>query len=392
MNEQQAISQPKRIFRVSDLVSLRRVLRAESLVMRVNPNNTIVPVELLPGVVMDRSLRIALGKENLPTFTKATQQAANGAAATMLSIGEGLDDIVLLPIFDDESDECRFVIAWVRTNSAKQPVELPGATRTLSTGPGGGQIYTAQPHSLNKTATAGTNEANSESISVSEGLQNASQTLKQPAAAGSGQPVSRRRRRNQGGPTGRPSTDWTQLRTSEVRPRFKAHSKRARFINVEPVWQSSNGMTPLWEHAEEVAAVGMATSVMTQLFHFGADAAAASTDSDVSVRLSIPSADYFGNIVPSVNGTLRASGLEPHRLVVAVPVVLASDENLMPVIIHLRTLGARIDIVGLDALTANLHAVSDTSDYVHSIRSQALILTSSWHDEFQDALVELELF
>ena len=49
-----------------------------------------------------------------------------------------------------------------------------------------------------------------------------------------------------------------------------------------------------------------------------------------------------------------------------IPVELAVDPDLLPVIVHLRTMGMQIDIVGLDALTATLHTVSDTSDRSHA--------------------------
>jgi hypothetical protein len=50
---------------------------------------------------------------------------------------------------------------------------------------------------------------------------------------------------------------------------------------------------------------------------------------------------------------------------VALPVAVATEPDLLPVIVHLRAMGLHIDIVGLDAFTATLHMVSDTSSLSH---------------------------
>ena len=108
--------------------------------------------------------------------------------------------------------------------------------------------------------------------------------------------------------------------------------------------------------------------------------AAAETSSGPAVGITVPSADMLGGLVPVFHAALRASGLAPDRMVVSIDVDMAVDPNLLPIIVHLRTLGLQIDIVGLDALTATLHRISDTSGHVHSIPAAPDL--GPWRDSY----------
>jgi len=93
----------------------------------------------------------------------------------------------------------------------------------------------------------------------------------------------------------------------------------------------------------------------------------------------------LSGMVPAVHGTLRASGLAPERLIVGIDVELAVDPDLLPIIVHLRTMGVQIDIVGLDALTATLHTVSDTSSHPVQPLAVKRYDTGPWVAAFGDA-------
>jgi len=104
-----------------------------------------------------------------------------------------------------------------------------------------------------------------------------------------------------------------------------------------------------------------------------------------AVRIEVPSADMLAGLVPVFHGAIRASGLEPSRVIVAIDVTLAVDPDLLPVIVHLRTMGLQIDIVGLDALSATLHTVSDTSKHTIAIEAPVLDQVSNWTETFDTA-------
>jgi len=108
--------------------------------------------------------------------------------------------------------------------------------------------------------------------------------------------------------------------------------------------------------------MGLGHAVMEALIIDAAEAAAVNGGGP-AVRIPVPAADMLAGLIPVFHGAALASGIDPARIVVAIDVALAVDPDLLPIIVHLRTLGMQIDIVGLDALTATLHTVSDTSTH-----------------------------
>lgn len=156
---------------------------------------------------------------------------------------------------------------------------------------------------------------------------------------------------------------WPDLGLDAVVTRYRLRSdERSDVVEAAPWWALGNGeLLELWPHHTHVSAMGLGHAVIEMLIMNAAEAAA-ELGGGPAVRIEVPSADMLTGLVPVVHGTLRASGLAPDRLILAIDVDLAVDPDLLPIIVHLRTMGALIDIVGLDALTSTLHTVSDTSN------------------------------
>lgn len=155
---------------------------------------------------------------------------------------------------------------------------------------------------------------------------------------------------------------WSDLRLDAVVTRYRRISLDRRVVvEAAPWWALPNGeLLELWPHHGHVAALGLGHAVMQTLINDTAGAAV-SHDGGPAVRLSVPSADMLAGLVPVFHAALRVSGLDPARIVVGIGVELAVDPDLLPLLVHLRTMGLRIDIVGLAGLTRTLHSVSDTA-------------------------------
>ena len=106
------------------------------------------------------------------------------------------------------------------------------------------------------------------------------------------------------------------------------------------------------------------------------------------MRIDLPAAEMLPGLIQTIHGSLRATGVDASRIELGVPVGLAVDPDLLPVIVHLRTLGLRIDIVGLDALTAKLHTVSDTSAHCHDMPSINAASRGTWSSDPEAAIRE----
>ena len=159
------------------------------------------------------------------------------------------------------------------------------------------------------------------------------------------------------------SAGWDDLTIDEVEVRYRA--KGPATIEATPWWAIGTEGIALWPHHQRVSAVGLTQPVMVDLITEAI--AVLAGDDRINVRVDIPSADALPGLVPIFHSVLKAAAVDPARIEVGVPVEMAVDPDLLPVIVHLRTLGLQMDIVGLDALTAKLHTVSDTSDHVHEL-------------------------
>ena len=262
------------------------MLGSDSVVLRVNPDGSLVPFEQMPSLFFQRPIRQVLGQDSNDAFHGACSVAISDRTPVAFQPNPDLDDEILInPILDDTSDDCRFLICWVRGSTT--------ATRT---------------------------------------------------------------------PLGK--LTWADLRLDQVTTRFRRRMVQdTPVVEAAPWWALTGGeLLELWPHHSHVSAMGLGHAVMESLITDAAEAAA--SGGGLAVRLSVPSADMLAGLIPVFHGAVRASGLDPEKLIVAIPVALAADEDLLPIIVHLRTMGMRIDIEGLDALTSRLHMVSDTSSLV----------------------------
>lgn len=180
---------------------------------------------------------------------------------------------------------------------------------------------------------------------------------------------------------------WTDLAADAVVTRYRLRSDDQSAVVEAAPWWAPDGheLVELWSHHAKISAVGLGHAVMETLIMDAAEAAAEFADAP-AVRVEVPSADMLAGLVPVVHGALRASGLAPDRLITAIDVDLAVDPDLLPIIVHLRTMGVRIDIVGLDALTSTLHMVSDTSGLNIAPVPAAQCELGPWLANFADAI------
>jgi len=179
---------------------------------------------------------------------------------------------------------------------------------------------------------------------------------------------------------------WEDLRLDQVTVRYRRQSHQGTVvIEAAPWWATPNGeVRALWPHHSSVSAMGLGHPVMETLIIHAAETAA-ENGGGPAVRLEIPSAEMLAGLVPVFHGALRASGVDPQRLIAAIDVELAVDPDLLPIIVHLRTFGLKIDIVGLDALSATLHTVSDTSAHSIATGPVSLVEYGEWTDSFEAA-------
>ena len=274
--------------RVSDLVGLRQVLSDRSVVIRVNDDGTFAPFRHVAGMFFQSSLDRALSEDMSADFAAACQLATERRQRVVFRPDGSVEKTVrIAPVFDDDNDDVRFLVCWVR-----------GST------------------------------------SIDQGT----------------------------------AVDWQALTIDDVATRYRSGDG----VVDASLWWAQPGAEPreLWPHHTHVTAMGLGHAAMEVLI-MDAVEAAAETDGGPTVRISVPSADMLGGLVPVFHGALKASGLDAKRMMVAVDIALAVNPDLLPIIVHLRTMGMKVDIVGLDAHTAALHTVSDTSDHVHTIKPPA---------------------
>ena len=184
-----------------------------------------------------------------------------------------------------------------------------------------------------------------------------------------------------------PARAWGELELDDVVTRYRLRTDRGSVaVEAAPWWALENGeVLELWPHHTYVSAMGLGHAVMEALI-IDAVEAAATCGSGPAVRIAIPSGDMLVGLVPVFHGAVRASGLDASMVIVAIDVELAVDPDLLPIIVHLRTMGMQIDIVGLDALTATLHTVSDTSSHAPRVALPSAAETGAWVASFDAAI------
>jgi len=180
---------------------------------------------------------------------------------------------------------------------------------------------------------------------------------------------------------------WTELQLADVATWYRIRDDHESIvIDAAPWWVHSGGqLTELWPHHANVSAMGLGHAVMETLIYDAVEAAAVMGGHPV-VRIEVPSADMLAGLVPVFHGAIRAMGLPAERVMVALDVQLAVDQDLLPIIVHLRTMGMQIDIVGLDAFTSTLHMVSDTSEHEMPLRQAKKVQLGQWASDIVDTL------
>lgn len=270
---------------VADLIPLRRILRSDSMVLRVDPDGTVTPHQHMPALFFERSLGRALVGPETETFAAACSAAVAEQRTMCLPVRSTGHELVLNPILDERGGECRYLVCWIRHGGASSIG--PDRDRTI---------------------------------------------------------------------------DWSLLSLDDVVTRYRRRSDdTSDVVEAAPWWAlPGGGLLELWPHHPHVSATGLGPAVMQALITDAAEAAAGDGGGP-AVRVEVPSAELLGGLVPVFHSALKTSGLDPAGLLVAVDVSLAAEPDLMPILVHLRTLGLRLDVVGLDSLTVALHSLSDTS-------------------------------
>jgi len=186
---------------------------------------------------------------------------------------------------------------------------------------------------------------------------------------------------------GRSNRLWADLQLEDVGTRYRLRTDRESVaIEAAPWWALKSGeLLELWPHHPHVSATGLGHAVMEALIIDAVEAATLS--GGPAVRIAIPSGDMLAGLVPVFHGAIRASGIDPARVVVAVDVELAVDPDLLPIIVHLRTMGMQIDIVGLDSLMTTLQTVSDTSLQTPKFTPASAVETGPWGMSFDTAII-----
>ncbi len=296
--------------RISDLAPLRRMLAADSVVLRVNPDGSCIPFEQMPTLFFERSIRQILSADAKDRFNHACTNAIEHRTSLAFRPDESsTDEVMINPILDDDGVECRFLVCWIRRSD------------DMNTSSGG--------------------------------------------------------------------VPWRDLRLEEVVTRYRLQSdQESVVVEAAPWWAPAHGeVRELWPHHAHVSAIGLGHAVIEALI-FDAAEAAAEHGGGPAVRIEVPSADMLAGLVPVFHGAVKASGLEPERVIVAIDVDLAVDPDLLPIIVHLRTIGLQIDIVGLDALTTSLYRISDTSQYKPLRTPSVEVVAGAWKPSFEAAVAE----
>lgn len=185
-------------------------------------------------------------------------------------------------------------------------------------------------------------------------------------------------------PAGDHCLRWNELELDAVGMRYRTVGDGR--IEAAPWWKVGDHGIALWEHDHWVSSLGLAAAVMDRVV---TQAVPALVDHpQVRLRLEVPAPEMLAGLLPVLHGTIRAIGVDPARIELAIPVEMAVDHDLLPVILHLRTFGVQIDIVGLHALTATLHTVSDTSDHHHRPPTPPAVVPGPWFDEAASAVAD----
>lgn len=180
--------------------------------------------------------------------------------------------------------------------------------------------------------------------------------------------------------------DWQELTLDQISVRYRRRTGHPTgpAVDVSPWWARGDGeLHELWPHHTHVSAMGLGHAAMEMLI-ISAAAAAAEVDGGPAVRVPVPSAEILSGLVPVFHAAIRATRIDPARIMVAIDVDLATDPDLLPIIVHLRTMGMKVDIVGLETLTATLHLVSDTAPAAPS-RQDVEVELGEWLDAYDIA-------
>lgn len=285
------------------------MLGTDSLILRVNPDGSLAPFEQMPALFFDRPIRQVLAGVVKGEFEDACALAIADRVPQVFC-PEGLDEsfeIMITPILDDDSIDCRFLVCWARHREI-----TPGET----------------------------------------------------------------------------DLGWADLQLTDVTTRYRVRLEQgSAIIDAAPWWALPSGqLLELWPHHTNVSAMGLGHSVMETLIYDAVEAAAAYSGGP-TVRIEVPSADMLAGLVPVFHGAIRAFGFPAERIMVAIDVALAVDQDLLPIIVHLRTLGMKIDIVGLDAFTSTLHTVSDTSSQPgRTMHAVPQVEIGQWASTVQEAI------
>jgi hypothetical protein len=175
------------------------------------------------------------------------------------------------------------------------------------------------------------------------------------------------------------------LELGDIVTRYRLRSDGGSDVVEAASWWAlrSGELLALWPHHARVSAMGLGRAVMEAFIIDVVDTVAVN-GGGLAVRIAVPSAEMLTGLVPVCHAVVRASGIDPAHIIVAIDVELAVDPDLLPIIVHLRTLGMRIDIVGLDALTATLHTVSDTSPYSPQPTTSSNLEAGPWVVSFAE--------
>ena len=175
------------------------------------------------------------------------------------------------------------------------------------------------------------------------------------------------------------------LELGDIVTRYRLRSDGGSDVVEAASWWAlrSGELLALWPHHARVSAMGLGHAVM-EAFIIDVVETVAVNGGGLAVRIAVPSAEMLTGLVPVCHAVVRASGIDPAHIIVAIDVELAVDPDLLPIIVHLRTLGMRIDIVGLDALTATLHTVSDTSPYSPQPTTSSNLEAGPWVVSFAE--------
>ncbi len=178
------------------------------------------------------------------------------------------------------------------------------------------------------------------------------------------------------------------MRPSEVAAQYRMFEDGPNpLLETSPWWTLPSGQSiELWPIADKIVALGMASTVMATLLHAAADELLRVDNDEINLRIAIPHVEFLAGVLPALHGTLRSSRLDGCRLTFAVSATDAVESDLVPLLTHIKAMGVRVELVGLDALTASLHNVSDSSTYNHEIPTRSVQLIGEWSKDLDIAV------